>query len=258
MNAYYKDEWVTIYHGDCREILPSLPKVDLVLTDPPYESMRRWEGIGTTARMGMGKKGSSADDSSKFFKTISNSDLLALLPVLSELLRESRHCYIMCDEITLPYFYSVMRRGFECYDEYENACIYDQPPPFDNMKPLIWDKVSMGMGYHYRCQYEFVIMFDKGKNRRLNSLSIPDILRFKRVEGNTQEVPTQKPLELFNCLVNQSSLEGEIILDPFLGSGTTAVCAKKLNRHCIGIEIEEKYCEIAANRCRQDVMRLEL
>ncbi len=251
MKPYYQDDYVTIYHGDCREILPSLPKVDLVLTDPPYASLRRWEGIGTTARMGMGKKGTAADDPSKLFPTISNEELLSLLMPFNEALKDNRHCYIMCDEITLPYFYAVMRRGFECVDEQENACPYDEPPPFDNMKPLIWDKISMGMGYHYRCRHEFVLMFDKGKNRRLNDLGMPDVLQFKRVEGKAQQVPTQKPIPLFECLISQSSNEGETVLDPFLGAGTTARAAKNLGRRCIGIELDERHCEIAADNCRQ-------
>lgn len=253
MKPYYQDEWVTIYHGDCRDILPELPKVDLVLTDPPYESMRRWEGIGTTARMGMGKKGTLADDSSKLFKTITDKELMGLVFVLAGILKNNRHSYIMCDEYTLPSFYTLMRLGYNCCDEFANPCQYDYAPPFDNIKTLIWDKVSMGMGYHYRCRYELVLMFDKGKNRRLNDLSIPDILQYKRVEGIDKETPTQKPTGLFKCLIEQSTQIGELILDPFLGSGTTAYCAKKLNRHCIGIEIEEKYCEIAAKRCSQQV-----
>ena len=69
--------------------------------------------------------------------------------------------------------------------------------------------------------------------------------------------PTQKPIELMLRLVNDFSVNGGLIVDPYLGSGTTAYCAKKLQRRCIGIEIEEKYCEIAARRCQQEVMELD-
>jgi len=69
--------------------------------------------------------------------------------------------------------------------------------------------------------------------------------------------PTQKPSGLFSAIIADYSQQGETILDPFLGSGTTAYCAKKLNRKCIGIEIEEKYCEIAAKRCSQQVFNLK-
>jgi site-specific DNA-methyltransferase (adenine-specific) len=69
------------------------------------------------------------------------------------------------------------------------------------------------------------------------------------------EHPTQKPQKVIDYVILKSDSD---ILDPFLGSGTTAYCAKKLNRKCIGIEIEEKYCEIAAKRCSQSVMRLDI
>jgi site-specific DNA-methyltransferase (adenine-specific) len=70
--------------------------------------------------------------------------------------------------------------------------------------------------------------------------------------------PTQKPIKLVAKLIASYSEPNALILDPFLGSGTTAYCAKKLGRKCIGIEIEEKYCEIAAKRCSQTVMNLEV
>jgi hypothetical protein len=73
----------------------------------------------------------------------------------------------------------------------------------------------------------------------------------------SSEHPCPKPTNAWSWLLNRASLPCEIILDPFLGSGTTAYCAKKLGRKCIGIEIEEKYCEIAAKRCSQMVLALE-
>lgn len=249
MKPYYEDSAVQIYLGDCRDILPHLPKVDLVLTDPPYESMRRWEGIGTTARMGMGHKGSGSDDPNKFFKTISNEELGFVLQQIYDVLKNNCHAYIMCDAITLPYLYYYQGFRKPC-----NPCIYlddNAIVPFSNMKVLVWDKEVMGMGYHYRSQYELIVMFDKGKNRRLADLSKPDVLRFKRYQG---EVPTQKPQRMFELLISQSTNEGELILDPFLGSGTTVVAAKDLGRKAIGIEISEKYCEIAAKRMAQGVL----
>ena len=75
---------------------------------------------------------------------------------------------------------------------------------------------------------------------------------------NEKAHPCQMPKELAARAIMFSSKEYEVILDPFLGSGTTAVKAKELGRHCIGIEIEEKYCEIAAKRCSQSVMELEI
>jgi site-specific DNA-methyltransferase (adenine-specific) len=70
--------------------------------------------------------------------------------------------------------------------------------------------------------------------------------------------PSPKPERPIAWFIERLSSPGQMILDPFLGSGTTAYCAKKLQRRCIGIEIEEKYCEIAARRCQQEVMELNI
>jgi len=254
IEPYYHDESGIIYCGDCLEIMPkmSLESIDLITTDPAYESLRRWEGIGTTARMGFGRKDSKSYDPAKFFQTIPNKKLNDLTHLCSQLLKPNSHCYIMCDAITIPYFFNIMGQRFNCPE----GCIYkdDLKPPFDNMKPLIWDKEIMGMGYHYRCQYEFVLMFDKGK-RKLKDLGKSDILKFKKYKG---EVPTQKPIRLFELLITQSSDEDDIILDPFLGSNTTGVASILHNRRYIGIEISEAYCKIAKERILREREQLKL
>jgi len=125
---------------------------------------------------------------------------------------------------------------------------------FEACKPLIWDKIAPGLGYTYRATYEFIFLLWKGPTKRpLNNLGISDILRFKKIAGNAKTVPTQKPLELFKLLISQSSCENEVVLDPFMGSGTTLVAAKHLRRKAIGIEIEEKYCALAVKRLSQEV-----
>ena len=133
-------------------------------------------------------------------------------------------------------------------DSFKLKDLYGMVSLFDNYKPLIWDKMIPSLGYHYRAQYEIIMMCDKGKNRKLNDLSVPDVLRFKKISGKEKFVPTQKPIELFELLINQSSEEGELIFDPFCGSGTTLIAAKNLKRKAFGFELQEKYCEIIAKR----------
>jgi site-specific DNA-methyltransferase (adenine-specific) len=236
--------------GDWFEISKKIPSesIDLIATDPPYESLRRWEGIGTTARMGLGRQDSKSYDPNKFFQTIPNSKLPEMMNEFSRILKKDSHCYVMCDAITIPYFFNIMKQGFNCPE----SCVYfdEIKSPFDNIKPLVWDKEIIGMGYHYRCQYEFILMFDKGK-RKLKDLGKPDILKFKKYRG---EVPTEKPIRLFELLISQSSEQGNIVLDPFLGSGTTAIASKLNNRNFIGIEINPDYCKIAEERLAQGVL----
>lgn len=228
---YYRNKNTLLLKGDVKEILPLFPYnfFDLVVTDPPYESLKRWEGIGTTGRMGLGKKGTNADNPNKLYETITNQELKQCLGLFYLLLKDRTHCYTICDIYTLPIIYSYM----------ENS-------QWTNLKPLIWNKQKIGMGYHYRCQYEFVLMFDKSKNRKLNNLGISDILSFLLTEK--KEYPTQKPVELFELLINQSSNENGLILDPFLGSGSSAIAAIKSNRQFIGIDIDKRALDLTIKR----------
>ena len=97
---------------------------------------------------------------------------------------------------------------------------------------------------------------DSGNASRFFKSIIYQAKAGKKDRGSGNNHPTVKPIALLEYLINMVTPKGGTVLDPFLGSGTTAYCAKKLNRRCIGIEIEEKYCEIAANRCRQEVLEL--
>jgi len=221
MKPYYQDEAVTIYHGDCREILPTLPQVDLVLTDPPY---------GVSYK----KKGEE---------------------------------YMVGDTVNLiPYFLPLARRALKpdgaIYLFSSTTKLVDTLPVFNTYFKLhsiiIWDKrigqIPRQLS-HYKLRYEPILYGSKGLHR-LNGYA-DDVFQCDIPRGNERVHPTQKPIEIVKYLLGNSTNEESLTLDSFLGSGTTAVVCKELNRKCIGIEIEEKYCEIAANRCRQMVMPLE-
>ena len=251
MKPYYEDSAVTIYLGDCRWIMPSLEKVDLVLTDPPYPSLRKWEGIGTTGRMGMGRKGTSADDPSKLFETIRNEDIPPLLCEFHRLLKEGRHALVMSDDDTLPFLLQAVGQWQVCKDGCQLWPDVKPNPRWSNWKLLIWDKERIGMGYHFRSQHEYLMLLDKGKNRPPNSLGRGDVFRYPPDE---KLVPTQKPLALFKEMIHQLTQPGEIILDPFLGSGTALRAAMETGRRGIGIEKSERACEIAAKRMAQGML----
>ncbi len=213
---FYSDEWVAIAHGDCRDILPTLEKVDLVLTDPPYgidaEELRYiWELVARQMR-----------DKANLVWTFNTCRLQVigqtLIPELSEVRTAVWH---------KPFCPSPWRFGWSWHWE-----------------PIIWwmkgsDRTGIS---RYKWQESDVV-------------SENVIMRGDEQRNNHHD---QKPINLWVKLVNWFSNPKDTILDPFLGSGTTAYCAKKLNRHCIGIEIEEKYCEIAAKRCSQSVFNLEI
>jgi site-specific DNA-methyltransferase (adenine-specific) len=236
-----------LYNCEWQDLLLNIPdnSIDLVLTDPPYQSLRKWEELKMNNRMGLGQKGTRTYAPEKFFDTIYNSELPNLLRQIYRVLKPERHAYIMCDFETLFLLYKfLVEENIFPYVGYGGRVM-----PF---KPLIWDKIRSGMGYTYRATYEIILMLWKGKKRQLNDYGIQDILRFKRLAPTQAIVPTQKPLELFEVLVKQSTKEEEIVLDAFMGSGTTAIASIKNNRHWIGCEKSESNFKKALKRINDE------
>lgn len=185
--------------------------VDLLITDPPYESLEKHRKIGTTTRLKVSKSSSN-----QWFEIFPNARFEELLREVYRVLKKNAHFYLFCDQETMFVIKPIAEKiGFKFW------------------KPIVWDKVSIGMGYHYRARHEYILFFEKGK-RKLNDLSIPDILTHKRVYRG---YPTEKPVSLLEVLVAQSSREGELVVDPFFGSGSTLVAAKNLNRQFKGNDI---------------------
>lgn len=191
---------------DAVEWLRTLPSasVDLVLTDPPYESLEKHRAIGTTTRLKHSK--ASSND---WFEIFPNTRFEELLRELYRVLKKDRHLYVHCDAETM----FVVKPLAEAVG-------------FKFWKPIVWDKRLLGMGYHYRARYEFVLFFEKGK-RRLNDLSVPDVLQVPRIRGG---YPTEKPVDLATIFVQQSTAPGELVIDPFCGSGSVGVAAVRLAR----------------------------
>jgi len=120
---------------------------------------------------------------------------------------------------------------------------------------VVWDKGGLGMGWHYRRNWECVLVSQTSKWN--GGLTTPNVIRFPKIIPQATQHPTEKPVELKAFFVRLHSNEGETILDPFMGSGTTLVAAKQLGRKAIGIEIEEKYCEIAVKRLAQAQLQFD-
>ncbi len=115
---------------------------------------------------------------------------------------------------------------------------------FKFWKPLIWDKMKIGMGYHYRSRYENILFFEKGK-RKLNDLSMPDIIECKRVY---QGYPTEKPAAVSETLILQSTQKNELVIDPFFGSGSVAEASIRNKRLFMGCDIKDSAVKLAQER----------
>ncbi|EGQ7972735.1 site-specific DNA-methyltransferase [Vibrio parahaemolyticus] len=204
-----------VFKEDAVEWLSTLAdaSVDLVITDPPYESLEKHRKIGTTTRLKVSKASSN-----QWFQIFPNERFESLLQEVYRVLKKNSHFYLFCDQETMFVIKPIAEKvGFKFW------------------KPIVWDKVTIGMGYHYRARHEYILFFEKGK-RKLNDLGVPDILQSKRVYRG---YPTEKPVDLLEVLISQSSTEDELVMDPFFGSGSTLVAAKKLNRNYIGCDISD-------------------
>lgn len=218
------DERFAVSQGDAVAWLRGLPNesVDLLITDPAYESLEKHRKVGTTTRLK-----NSKSSSNEWFEIFPNDRFPEFLEEVFRVLSPNSHFYMLCDQETM---FHVKPLG--------------EGVGFKFWKPIIWDKVKMGMGYHYRASYECVLFFEKGK-RNLASKSIRDVLPVPRVTGG---YPTEKPVELLRILIQQSSAPDEIVADPFAGSGSTGEAALGLGRRFIGCDLSESAVRLARTR----------
>ena len=199
--------------------------VDLAITDPPYESLEKHRATGTTTRLTHSKSSSN-----NWFTIFPNARFPELFAELYRVLRRGSHLYLFCDAATMFV-----------------AKPLGEAEGFKFWKPLVWDKKHIGMGYHYRARYEFVLFFEKGK-RRLNDLGIADVIEAPRVRDG---YPTEKPLSVMEVLVSQSTQPGDLVADPFLGSGSVGLAAVKLGRDFAGSDICDEALVITRARVEE-------
>ena len=203
--------------------------VDLIVTDPPYK---------VTARGNAGNSGgmmqSKLSMQGRIFK---HNDVrpMEYIPEFYRLLKDGSHCYIMTNHVNLQ---EMLNTATEC--------------GFHFIKSLIWNKGNKIMGQFYMSQFEYILFFRKGKGKKINKCGTSDILSVpnKKTKGEDGKNihDTEKPVELMKILIENSSQENELVLDPFMGVGATIIACKDLNREYIGIELDEKYYNIACNR----------
>lgn len=244
---YYEQDGITIYHGDCREILPHLPKVEMVFTDPPYghnnnngDLIHHWEKA-------LGKKAGAVVAEARPIANDSAEETAALIEwfygMLPNVLVADGVCCCCCG-------------GGGPDPQFARwSLLLDSVLNFKQM--VIWDKGPMGMGWHYRRSYECVLVAHRGKGRwfdesdKVENIIRPGFRGIKKIIPQAADHPTPKPWQLPFHFIELHSQSGETVLDPFMGGGSTLEAAYRAGRKFIGIELEEKYCEIAAKRLAQ-------
>ena len=199
--------------------------LDLMITDPAYESLEKHRAVGTTTRLKHSK--ASSND---WFSVFPNARFGELFAEAFRVLKRNTHLSLFCDAETM----------FVAKPEAERA-------GFRFWKPRVWDKQAIGMGYHYRARYEFILFFEKGK-RRLNDLGIADVIAVPRVHRG---YPAEKPAAVSEILIRQSTVAGEIVADPFMGSGSVGVAALRAGRRFRGTDLNPEAVRLSAERMRQ-------
>lgn len=209
MKPYYEQDGITIYHGDCREILPYLRRAGLVLTDPPY---------------GVGVNYGSFDDTPENVKRLVTS-------VMPLCIGAGRRVALTCGT--------------------RQICYYPEPTWI-----LCWlnRAGSYCNPWGFTC-WQPILVYGKDPYLERSMGSRPDIIEHSETaEKNGHPVP--KPINLWKKIMLRVSHTDDSVIDPFMGSGTTLVAAKHLGRRAIGIEIEQKYCDIAIERLAQTELAL--
>lgn len=214
----------TIYNEDCLETMKRMPDnfVDLIVTDPSYSlPNNQFRPEARTKQRTFGEFSSYQH----FFRLFINE--------ANRVLKKDGAIAVFCDETFYPVIYPYLYETFYA------------------TKLLVWDKGRIGMGGIWRRQFELVTYSYKQPQKVKSGDS--DILRFSAVRQKLHN--SQKPVEIVEKIIEKATEENDVVADFFMGSGTTAVASKNLNRNYIGSEISKEYCDIAEERLKQEVER---
>ena len=257
MNPYYQDHACTIYHGDCREVLPLLRDVVLTFTSPPYNTLNsirvgKMSGIWASKNGGLG-----------FVNSVKKNGYPDNMPEDQYQLNQIAIVEMICD-VTVPgggLFYNHKCRWRD--GTILHPVLWMQPKGWVLREEIIWDRGG-SLTFNARMfapSDERILWFEKpGASHNWNQpkgFSLLSIWHIRHESGPNKLHPVSFPVQIPAIAIAATTNPGNVVLDPFAGSGTTLVAAMNLGRKAIGIEIDENYCEIAAKRLEQEVLPLE-
>lgn len=247
---------ITVYLGDCREILTVAAcsgSVDFIFTDPPYGHNNNNNGDlihRREAALGRGIPGDA--------RAIANDGIEANA-LVRDIFRE---------------FNRILRPGCCCCccgggggpdPQFARWSLWiDEAIGFKQM--VVWDKGPMGMGWHYRRSYETILVAQKSgaacqwfdDTNRIENVIRPGAFGIRKLIPRQKEHPTAKPIELAMHFIRLHTKEGDLVLDPFMGGGSTGVAAKRLGRKFIGIEIDPSWFDYSCRRISESLKQPDL
>lgn len=222
---------IDIKCGDCIELMKEIPdeSIDLIVTDPPYKITSRGNG-GNSGGMFQKKIVNKGQ--------VFNNNDISIKDYLGEfyrMLKPQTNCYIMTNNKNITEFLIAVKDS-----------------DFHFIKNLVWVKDNKIMGQSYMSQFEYIIFLRKGPHKKINNCGDSDVLTFpnkKLKDENGKTIhDTEKPVGLMKVLIDNSSQPDDLVLDPFMGIGSTGVACINTNRNFIGYELDTHYFTIAKER----------
>jgi site-specific DNA-methyltransferase (adenine-specific) len=220
----------SVVRSDCLDLLRGLPdeSVDLIITDPAYSGMNQHLQLGRGRIVGAyGRAG--REDGRWFVEFHDDPDTFReFLHQCRRVLRQDRHIYIMFDSFSMLSLGPIVRDAFSV----KNV--------------LVWDKVNIGMGHYFRRRHEMIVFAIKGR-RPIRGRGHPDIITARRIVRPAY--PTQKPVAVFDAMVEPSTEPGFVVCDPFVGSGASAIAALKAGCRFVGGDVSQEAVDLTTQRC---------
>ena len=232
---FYMEVDGILFNSDCLNILKEIPgnSIDLIVTDPPY---------------GISYKGCNFRKAKNNRRNLIKNDSSEIAIVLFEnFLKESKRilkkggvCCCCAGSGGANNIFSKWIPLMQKYLHFKQA--------------VVWDKGSIGLGYHYRHNYEMILVANKkGKRCKWNGgFKTSNIVKINKIIRTRNDHPTPKSVDLMSHFIELHSNRNDIVLDPFAGHGSTLLAAKSLKRKFIGVELEKKYCNVITQRITEN------
>lgn len=242
VRSYYEDANVRIYNGDCVEIMRAMDGVSLdgIITDPPYCSGGALEAQKNSGGQGHRSERLQSGEVEWFAAdNMTTGGLVwlvrAVLVEARRVMKPNRSAFVFSDWRMIPHLAPALESSGLRYR---------------NM--IVWDKLSAGLGMGFKPAHEIILEYTNGVTEYATKDG-QNVIRSRRVSTSDRDHACQKPLEVLARLIDVAIPPAGIVLDPFMGSGSTLVAAKQRGRKAIGIELSEQHCESAARRCAQEM-----
>lgn len=253
------------YNMDCMEGMKEIPdnSVDCVVTDCPYRIV---SGGCTNDAVKIGRSRKREAHGGCYVGDTNHVNLGGIFNEFNEWCYTKEGKLFKYNEIKfeewLPVLYRVLKSGSHCYIMVNARNLKDLQQAAENVgfifqNLLVWDKGNSLPNKYYMNSYELILMLRKGGAKNINNMGTSNILRVPNIMRNKNH-PTEKPVELMKILIKNSTNKSEIVLDPFMGSGSTGVAAKQLNRKFIGFEIDETYYKSAKERIERETAQMNM